>query len=95
MEENDQKKKKGEKTKRKLFEAAARLFERYRFDNVTVDSIVEEAGWQKARFILYFDSKDGLSQSFYPIMWKASTGIIRRISILCLPGQRPPILCCR
>lgn len=58
------KKVKGEKTKRKLFESAARLFGQYDFDDVTVDAIVETAGVSKGTFYIYFESKDALIAAF-------------------------------
>ncbi|MGI6163022.1 MAG: TetR/AcrR family transcriptional regulator [Bacillota bacterium] len=59
-EEGGRKMRKGEKTKQKLIEAAAELFGRYDFDNVTVDAIVEAAGIAKGTFYIYFESKDAL-----------------------------------
>lgn len=59
-EEGGLKMRKGEKTKQKLIEAAAELFGRYNFDNVTVDAIVEAAGIAKGTFYIYFESKDAL-----------------------------------
>ena len=56
--------KKGEKTKRKLFESAEALFEKYDFDKVSVDAIVEAAGVAKGTFYIYFESKDALILSF-------------------------------
>lgn len=56
--------KKGEKTKRKLFESAEALFEKYDFDKVSVDAIVESAGVAKGTFYIYFESKDALILSF-------------------------------
>ena len=55
---------KGEKTKLKLFEAAAQLFGRYDFDDVSVDAIVEAAGVAKGTFYIYFESKDTLIAAF-------------------------------
>lgn len=54
------KKEKGKKTKQKLLDTAAELFERYDFDAVTVDAIVEAAGIAKGTFYIYFESKDAL-----------------------------------
>ena len=55
---------KGEKTKLKLFEAAAQLFDQYDFDDVSVDAIVEAAGVAKGTFYIYFESKDMLIAAF-------------------------------
>lgn len=55
---------KGEKTKRKLFEAAAQLFDEYDFDDVSVDAIVEAAGVAKGTFYIHFESKDTLIAAF-------------------------------
>jgi len=51
---------KAEETKRKLYESAASLFEQNDFDTVSVDSIVEAAGFAKGTFYIYFESKDAL-----------------------------------
>ena len=56
--------KKGEKTKQKLFVSAAELFNQYDFNEVTVDSIVEAAGVAKGTFYIYFESKDALIAAF-------------------------------
>lgn len=58
------KKEKGEKTKRKLFESAAKFFADYEFENVTVDAIVEAAGVSKGTFYIYFESKEELIAAF-------------------------------
>lgn len=63
-EKTGQKKTKGEKTKQKLFTSAAKLFNQYDFDEVTVDRIVEAAGVAKGTFYIYFESKDALIASF-------------------------------
>lgn len=63
-EKTGRKKLKGERTKQKLFAAAARLFSQYDFREVTVDRIVEEAGVAKGTFYIYFDSKDSLIAAF-------------------------------
>lgn len=63
-EETGRKMEKGEKTKQKLFSAAAMLFNQYNFREVTVDRIVEEAGVAKGTFYIYFESKDALIAAF-------------------------------
>jgi AcrR family transcriptional regulator len=63
-EETGRKKQKGEKTKRKLFNTAVRLFNQYDFGEVTVDRIVEAAGVAKGTFYIYFESKDALIAAF-------------------------------
>lgn len=63
-EENRRKTEKGEKTKQKLYTAAASLFSQHDFREVTVDRIVEEAGVAKGTFYIYFESKDALIASF-------------------------------
>jgi AcrR family transcriptional regulator len=55
---------KGEKTKQRIFESAARLFCQYGFDDVSVDAIVEAAGVSKGTFYIYFESKDALIAFF-------------------------------
>lgn len=55
---------KGEKTKQIIVEAAARLFDRYDFEEVSVDDIVEAAGVAKGTFYIYFESKDTLIASY-------------------------------
>ena len=47
-------------TKIKIYECAKRLFEKYGFDHVSVDSIVEMAGVSKGSFYVHFDSKNSL-----------------------------------
>lgn len=49
--------KKGEKTKRKIFVTAMRLFKEVGYDNVTVDEIVKEAEIAKGTFYIYFRTK--------------------------------------
>lgn len=59
--ENFQKRKKQSvATKKKISECAERLFLKFGFDNVSVDSIVEMAGVSKGAFYVHFDSKDSL-----------------------------------
>lgn len=50
-------------TKKKIYESAERLFKKYGFDNVSVDSIVEMAGVSKGSFYVHFHSKDSLIAS--------------------------------
>ncbi|MEL7656656.1 MAG: TetR/AcrR family transcriptional regulator [Bacillota bacterium] len=52
------------KTKRKLYESAEKLFREHDFTEVSVDSIVEEAGVSKGTFYVHFESKDALIASF-------------------------------
>ena len=47
-------------TKNKISKAAAKLFKKYGFADVSVDSIVEKAGVSKGTFYVHFDSKDAL-----------------------------------
>ena len=49
------------KTKNNIFETARRLFLEHGVDNVSVDSIVEEAGVSKGAFYVHFESKDLLA----------------------------------
>ena len=63
-EKTGRKKTKGEKTKQKLFASAAKLFNQYDFDVVTVDRIVDSAGVAKGTFYIYFESKDALIAAF-------------------------------
>lgn len=63
-EETVRKKGKGTRTKRKLFDCAAKLFQEYDFDRVSVDQIVEAAGVAKGTFYIYFPSKDALIAEF-------------------------------
>lgn len=59
-----QKKKKGTRTKRKLFDCAAKLFLENDFNQVSVEQIVEAAGVAKGTFYIYFPSKDALIAEF-------------------------------
>lgn len=63
-EKNRRKTEKGEKTKQKLYTAAATLFNKHDFREVTVDRIVKQAGVAKGTFYIYFESKDALIVSF-------------------------------
>lgn len=47
-------------TKKKIYDTAVILFEKYGFETVSVDSIVEEAGVSKGGFYVHFASKDAL-----------------------------------
>lgn len=51
----------GAKTKNNIYETARKLFLEHGIDNVSVDSIVEEAGVSKGAFYVHFESKDALS----------------------------------
>lgn len=53
-------KKKSLRTKDKIYETASQLFQKYGFDNVSVDSIVEAAGVSKGTFYVHFSSKGSL-----------------------------------
>lgn len=46
--------KKGQKTKRKIFNTAMKLFKEKGYDNVTVDEIVAGAEIAKGTFYIYF-----------------------------------------
>lgn len=63
-EKTERKITKGEITKEKLFCSAAKLFNQYNFEEVTIDRIVEEAGVAKGTFYIYFESKDALIAAF-------------------------------
>lgn len=47
-------------TRKKIYDSAYKLFKKYGFDNVSVDSIVEEAGVSKGAFYVHFKSKGAL-----------------------------------
>ena len=47
-------------TKNQLYAVADMLFTRHGLDNVSVDQIVEEAGFSKGTFYVHFESKDHL-----------------------------------
>ena len=64
IEEKERKREKGKLTKRKLFECAARLFDQYPFEEVSVDMIVAAAGVAKGTFYVHFNSKDALIANF-------------------------------
>jgi AcrR family transcriptional regulator len=59
--EMNKRKIKGIETKNKIYNTANELFKKYGFENVSVDSIVEEAGVSKGTFYVHFDSKDSLA----------------------------------
>lgn len=50
-------------TRKKLFESAVKLFNKYDFADVSVDTIVETAGVSKGTFYVHFESKDSLIAS--------------------------------
>lgn len=50
-------------TKRKIVNAAWKLFYKQGYDNTTVDEIIRESGTSKGTFYHYFDGKDGLLTS--------------------------------
>lgn len=55
-------------TKKKIYEASIRLFKLRGFDMVTIDDIMEFAGFSKGSFYTYFDSKESiLVQQFHDI----------------------------
>lgn len=62
-EKSTRRKEQGETTKKKLFEAAQRLFIEYGIDNVSVDNIVEAVGVARGTFYVHFESKDTLISS--------------------------------
>jgi AcrR family transcriptional regulator len=47
-------------TKKIIYDSAVFLFNKYGFENVSVDSIVEKAGISKGGFYVHFDSKDAV-----------------------------------
>lgn len=55
--EDDNKLTKGMKTKRKIYNTAKKLFEKYEIDKISVDDIVKKAGVSKGTFYIYFTSK--------------------------------------
>jgi AcrR family transcriptional regulator len=59
-EKPNNRKKQAIETKKKIYESAEQLFEKYGFDNVSVDAIVERAGVSKGAFYVHFDSKGSL-----------------------------------
>lgn len=64
IEKPNRKKDQAAETKKKLYESAGKLFAKYDFDQVSVDTIVETAGVSKGTFYVHFDSKDALIASF-------------------------------
>lgn len=59
------KKEQGAKTKRKLYLCAGKLFQRYQYDDVSVERIAKAAGITKATFYSHFRSKDELYLSLF------------------------------
>lgn len=53
-------KKRSLETKDKIYKTASQLFQKYGFDGVSVDSIVEAAGVSKGTFYVHFNSKGSL-----------------------------------
>jgi AcrR family transcriptional regulator len=50
-------------TKKRIYDSAVELFQKYGFENVSVDDIVEKSGVAKGTFYVHFDSKDSLITS--------------------------------
>lgn len=63
-EKSGKRKEQAAETKKKLYESAEKLFREHDFTEVSVDSIVEEAGVSKGTFYVHFVSKDALIASF-------------------------------
>jgi len=47
-------------TKKKIYDSANELFQKYGFEKVSVDDIVEKAGVSKGAFYVHFESKNSL-----------------------------------
>lgn len=58
-------------TRRRMLEAARRLFEEHGYDQTTVEMIAADAGVSARTFHRYFDTKDG-------VVAEAGAGIVRR-----------------
>lgn len=54
---------KAAETRQKIYESADQLFQKYGFESVSVDSIVEMAGVSKGSFYVYFESKNSLIEA--------------------------------
>ena len=61
----NRKKEQGAETKKKLYESAEKLFNKYDFANVSVETIAKTAGVTKGTFYVHFDSKDALYISLF------------------------------
>ncbi len=61
----NRKKEQGAETKKKLYESAEKLFNKYDFANVSVETIAETAGVTKGTFYVHFESKDALYISLF------------------------------
>lgn len=62
-EDGRSRKEKALETKNRLYAVADALFMQYGFDEVSVDKIVEEAGFSKGTFYVHFESKDSLLEA--------------------------------
>jgi AcrR family transcriptional regulator len=60
METKKSRKMQAAETKKIIYDSAVFLFNKYGFENVSVDSIVEKAGISKGGFYVHFDSKDAV-----------------------------------
>lgn len=56
----DKRKVQGAETKKRLYEAAERLFSERNYSEVSVEDITDEAGITKGAFYVHFESKDAL-----------------------------------
>ncbi len=62
-EKSTRRKEQGDATKKKLYEAALRLFIENGVDSVSVDNIVNEVGVARGTFYVHFESRDALISS--------------------------------
>ena len=62
---NNRTKEQGAETKKRLFECAEKLFQKYDYKDVSVECITKAAGVTKGTFYVHFDSKDSLYISLF------------------------------
>ncbi|MGF7143583.1 AcrR family transcriptional regulator [Anaerotaenia torta] len=62
-EKSTRRKEQGDATKKRIYEAAQKLFTEHGIDSVSVDDIVQEVGVARGTFYVHFESKDMLISS--------------------------------
>ena len=66
--------------KQEIQEAAWKLFYEKGYENTTVNDIVQAAGTSKGGFYYYFEAKEALLNSLYPILDRAYEKYYRNMS---------------
>lgn len=68
-----------EEKRRKILEAATKIFARNRYPAITVDSLVQEAGIPKGSFYQYFRDKDDLYRYLFHDMGRQKADVLHSV----------------